>query len=350
MKIIHIVTSLKIGGAERFVIDVAEKQKKMGDNVVIVGFNCIGDPLVSECTQRSIDVESLQGNFIERNKQFYSLVSCVDIIHIHSPHAVKALFPVLWHCKDKRVVYTRHGAKDFSDPVWVFAHAALRRSLDYVTFVSENAFNVFQDRYKWDDVLYHVIENGVNVGGITLNKKPSNKIRIGSVGRMVELKNQISLLRAVKMLPESLQFQLEVNFFGDGPCFKALKSYTEDSLPSGLVKFHGVVTERDVIYSNIDVLAVASETEGLSMVIIEAMSCNIPVIATNVGGNPRPVIHSETGFLFEYDKDEEMSGYLKKYIEKPELIQEHGDKAFKHIKYKFSLDSTVKNYRDIYER
>jgi len=348
MKIIHLVTSLNVGGAERFVIDVVKKQKQLGDDVSIVGFDCMQDVLMIECRKHNINVISLEGNFLERNKKFLSILPDVEVIHIHSPHVVKALFPILWRCKDKRVVYTRHGAKDFSDPVWIFAHAALRRSLDCVTFVSEDAFNVFQERYKWSDVVYHVIENGVDIGGITLNKRPSDKIRIGSVGRMVELKNQISLLRAVRMLPDHIQYGLEINFFGDGPCMDVLKAYVSESLPKGLVKFHGSMTDRSSIYSQIDFLVVASETEGLSMVIIEAMSCNIPVIATNVGGNPKPVIHGETGFLFDYDDDAELVDNLRKYINSPDLIKAHGDNASKHIKKRFSLDSTVKKYSDIY--
>ena len=138
-------------------------------------------------------------------------------------------------------------------------------------------------------------------------------------------------------------------FFGDGECLDELKRFHQENLPDVQVIFHGMVNDRDYIYSSFDLLIVTSETEGLSMVIIEAMANKIPVIASNVGGNPKLVIHDKTGWLFDYDDEQVLSQYILNAINDRKLINKAGESAFVYIKDNFSITSAAKKYAELYE-
>ena len=85
------------------------------------------------------------------------------------------------------------------------------------------------------------------------------------------------------------------------------------------------------------------------MVIIEAMANRIPVIATNVGGNPKLVIDDKTGYLFEYNDEQKLASLLEDFLENSSLINGLGNHAFSYIKENFSLETSAKKYAELYQ-
>lgn len=354
MNIIHVLTSLKIGGAERFVIDLSTLQQKSNNNVKIISFGKEDEPLVEVCNELGLHVDFVQGSMLKRTKTLNSLFSMGDVVHFHSPHALKASLFSSPSLKKKKVIYTRHGAHPFGSSTWRLFHGLFKHIVDEVTFVSEDGHQIFQGVHQWGDVSSHTIENGIIMPDIKLTAHTAKtfdmtkKIKFGSVGRMVQLKNQISLLRAFHLLEDEIKNNIELHFYGNGECMNTLQAYAKEYLSQYNIVFHGIVKDRELIYNNIDVLVMTSETEGLSLAIIEAMSYYKPTLATNVGGNPRLVINDETGQLFEYNDDLSLCNLIKKYTSSSTLISEQGVLARKHVEKTFSLDQTWKKYQEIY--
>jgi glycosyltransferase involved in cell wall biosynthesis len=348
IKVAHVVGSLKIGGAERFVIDLCEVQKSNEKQPIIISLGQPGEALEAECYKLNTPVYSYSHSLIIKLcKVFLQLNKC-NVIHIHTPHALKFLRPILPFLKAK-IIYTRHGAAPLSGPHWITLHKKVRSSIDAITFVSQEGKDNFQQTHQWHNVPSSVIDNGVLIQPIVKDEAAKAGLRVGSVGRMIPLKNQIALLRAAYLLPLSVQENLEIHYFGDGECMAALQAYDKQQNWPVKVFFHGMVNDRNVIYSSFDVLAVTSETEGLSMVIIEAMANKIPVVASNVGGNPKLVIDDKTGYLFDYCDDEKLASLLKRFAENNQLLDELGEYAFSYIKENFSLEATAKKYAELYQ-
>lgn len=350
MNIIHVVSSLNIGGAERFVADLGVQQIAKGEDVSVVSFGEISDSLVGVCNERGISVDFLTGNVFSRNAQFHSLVKKCDVIHIHTPHALKALLPALWMLYDQKVIYTRHGEMAMKSKAWKYCHKVAKHIVHEVTFVSEAACHVFKNVQKWKNTNHHIIENGFDVSSVDLTRVDADKLRIGSVGRMVELKGQKTLLESVSKLSGKDKDRVSLQFFGDGDVRRELELLAAEICSDIEVVFHGVVTDRDKIYNKIDVLAVTSETEGLSLAMIEAMAYEIPVLATSVGGNPRLAINHQTGYLFEYKGVEALTSLISNYINDVPLRKTHGYNASLLVKGSFSLDTTLEKYQAIYAR
>src|SRR5690606_23459137 len=142
--------------------------------------------------------------------------------------------------------------------------------------------DMFLAKHFWNKEKVCVIENGVYIPESS-EIKVREPIRFGSVGRMVQLKGQHFLLRAFKEIDRKLaplNHPYELHFFGSGPEERSLKAAAEASESNSSIYFHGTVIDREKIYSRIDVLIVSSVTEGLSLVIMEAMARGICVIAT----------------------------------------------------------------------
>ena len=348
LNIAHILGSLQVGGAERFVIDLCRTQRKQGNNPMIISLGRPGEQLESECDANQITFFSSNRTSILKLIQVYVRLKQMDIVHIHTPYALKFLQAIVPFLKAK-IIYTRHGAAPLIAKHWKKLHVKIQPFIHAITFVSKEGMENFQKLYHWQQTPSQVIDNGVLINPVNPGSKCSAKVRIGSVGRMIPLKNQLGLLKALSLLTADIQSNIEVHFFGDGECLTHLKDYSALNLPDTKVKFYGMVNDREEIYANIDALVVCSETEGLSMVIIEAMANKIPVIATNVGGNPKLVLDQKTGWLFDYDDNKKLAVILANIVQDKTVLNPIGLAAFNYISANFAIESSAKKYLALYE-
>ena len=168
---------------------------------------------------------------------------------------------------------------------------------------------------------------------------------------MIPLKGQKLLLSAIQLISaeqsESLRRSTVLKFFGDGPLEQELKAES-DRIDDIHIEFCGQQPDLEKLYKEIDVLIVASTSEGLSMVILEAMARGIPVIATNVGGNPTLVRNGETGILLPSRDKYLLRDAIVTLLENPELIERYGQAARSMIEAEFSLQRTHQKYLDCY--
>ena len=131
-----------------------------------------------------------------------------------------------------------------------------------------------------------------------LTKIKDQCLQIVSIGRLVSQKRFDRLLRIASICKEkNLNFLITV--YGDGILKEEiLKNVTNLHLEEN-VNILGSVGDLRKVYQNADLLILTSDYEGTPNVILEAMACGIPVIATNVGGISDLVHHDKTGYLFD---------------------------------------------------
>jgi len=346
ISVLHILPSLLLGGAERVTVELAELQRREGLDAQILSLGTAQDFLVQQVKARRIPLHILSSDLsrLQRYRRTYRLAQQFQSLHIHSPRGLRYLLPVVLFLKHKTLVYTRHGMDPLNSMKWKLIHRIARRSIDYVTFVNHQGLDVFHASHHWQKDGVHIPE--------AADKQNSDFIRFGSIGRMVRLKGQSILLDAVALLHERLDSgkgkAFILNFFGAGPVESGLREKA-GKLSKGLVGFHGEVQNQDSIYSNLDVLVVASESEGLSMVIIEAMARGIPAIATNVGGNPTLVKPDKTGILVEYGDSIVLADAMAAMLNDQALIDRLGIAAKQLISSEFSLLKTHEAYLQCYE-
>ena len=142
----------------------------------------------------------------------------------------------------------------------------------------------------------------------TSNRKKSlkNVIRLGSVSSLIPYKGIEYFLQSSDFLKE-VKFSFEI--YGEGYLYKELESKYK------FANFHGFKDMND-IYRNIDLLIVPSiEPEAFSLVILEAMSHGIPVIATNIGAHIELIENNKTGCLVDIRSPKQIANSVLKITE-----------------------------------
>ncbi|MFK5892816.1 MAG: glycosyltransferase family 4 protein [Pseudomonadota bacterium] len=350
--VIHLVSSLKIGGAERFVIDLSKEQQSEGKTVAILSFSFEDDPLVEIAKKEDITVFFINKKWWNNTLALIKIFGATKVIHCHSLPVMQSICLTLPLLRKKRIIYTRHGERDISTSILKMVHWFAKPFIDVITFVSQGAKDKFISQTQWLNKPAYVVENGVNTA--LFNRKIQNinsgsVVRFGSVGRMIPIKAQHHLLEAVNQLTDKKKSQCELHFIGDGPCKKYIEKSPVRNKSNIKSYFHGMLMGRNNIFDKFDVLVVNSETEGLSIAIIEAMAFGMPVIATKVGGNPRLVLPNKTGWLYEFNDIISLANIIESILKDKGIIAQFGRNAKEHIKTNFSIEKTAKIYNKLYE-
>jgi len=198
-----------------------------------------------------------------------------------------------------------------------------------------------------------VVHNGVNINRIedvlseTPDAQSDETVRICTVGRMVPVKNQKSLIRALRPIVE-LDDDVELVLVGDGPLRGELEALATDLGVFDHVRFTGEISRRRVyeVFRRSDIFAMPSHAEGFCVAAVEAMAAGLPVVASDI-----PVFHEVIGEpgIFASSEDPEMfAEELSNLVVDEEYREEHGSACRTRARGNFDLNETAKEYRDIY--
>ncbi|MBT8444157.1 MAG: glycosyltransferase, partial [Gammaproteobacteria bacterium] len=181
---------------------------------------------------------------------------------------------------------------------------------------------------------------------------PADALIIGTIGRAVRVKDQLTLVdafgRLVAQYPGERE-RLRLVLVGDGPESGALKARVAELGIDDLTWLPGRLDNVERVLRGLDVFALTSLNEGISNTILEAMATGLPVVATNVGGNPELVDDGSTGFLVPVADVECLSETLGRYLSDPSLRRRQGQQARDKAVRRYSLDAMVDGYVTIYD-
>ncbi len=181
---------------------------------------------------------------------------------------------------------------------------------------------------------------------------PHSPFVLGTVGRLAEVKDQAILLQALRKLviqQPVLCDKLRLIIVGDGPLRHALQKMIEDLDLSNLVWMAGDRDEVPELLRMMDLFILPSLAEGISNTILEAMATGLPIIATDVGGNPELVVEGINGTLIPVGNSEALATAIVELIEHPRRLISMGKNSLQKVKAGFSWDRTVDAYLSVYD-
>jgi len=284
----------------------------------------------------------------------------LDIIHVHYaiPHATSAILAKMILNNKIKVITTLHGTditlvglEPSFTPVVRFGIEAS----DGVTAVSKYLRETTISTYNINREI-EVIPNFVDTETFKPGKNPQLRKRIAPKDEKILI--HVSNFRKVKRVQDAVKvFDLvrkkipsKLVFVGDGPersdaenLCRQLKLYDD-------VVFLGKQEALHEILCSADIFLLPSQMESFGLSALEAMSCGIPVIATNVGGIPEVVLHGETGYLTEVGNVERMASYVIELLEDENKYREFSEKARERAEKLFDKNLIIPKYEIFYEK
>jgi glycosyltransferase involved in cell wall biosynthesis len=352
IRVVHLVSTLNIGGLEKVVYDLL----RFGDQDAF-DFQvwCLGEigALADRFAELNIPVVSLgllhRGTLRAMWKLRQKLKGeQVDVLHTHnpSPHIVGAGAAAL--SRNTVLVHTKHGRNYPKDRKKVLWNRVASWFTDTVVAVSNDARDVAIEIERVPAKKVHVIQNGIELPAVwNTNRDDSLMKRAIHVARLSRPKDFRTLLEATKLVVAQVpDFQLDL--VGDGPQRADVETWCDELQLRDSVKFLGFRKDVLNLLEHTGISILSSTAEGLSITILEAMASGLPVVATDVGGNPELVKDGETGLLVPAKSAEAMAEALLKLVRQPSLARELGQAGRRRIENHFDLRVVVAQYQQLY--
>jgi glycosyltransferase involved in cell wall biosynthesis len=206
---------------------------------------------------------------------------------------------------------------------------------------------------------FDVIYNGVDTSRVgaadrgaaraALGAGPA-EIVVGSVGRLVPVKNYELLVRAFGRVAGSRRTPLRLVLVGDGPERAALARAAVAAGVDRTTAFLGHREDVADLLVGFDVFVLPSISEGLSNTLLEAMAARVPVVASDVGGNREIVQEGRSGVLFASRDEAGLAERLAQIVDDPGLRAELGRAGRERVERRFSMGAMIESYEALYER
>lgn len=310
LRILHLVAPGVVGGLERVVSALAVGHQRLGHDVhvaVVLGQGEECHPFVAPLTAAGVEVDRLilPGRAYWRERRLVGHLCRrlrPNVVHSHSVRT-----DVVDAGVARRMGYptvtTIHGASLMGGKARIYEWLQQRsyRQFDGVVAVSRPlADEAIRGGVPPERV--HLVPNAWPGDEVALTRAEARRelgldsgaFVIGWVGRMIRVKGGDIFLRALSHLPAEMEF--DVVLVGDGPEESTLKQEAQRSRIRERIRFVGEREDAGRLFPAFDLFVLSSRSEGVPIVLFEAIAAGVPVIAARVGGVP-DVLTDSAGFL-----------------------------------------------------
>lgn len=358
MRIINLIQKPQFRGAELFACQLSNHLLQLGHEVIVVSifsgqsklpFNGEIIHLERPIEKRFFDLKGWK-MFSQIVKEFKP-----DIIQANAADTLKFLISakLLYGLADSKLVF-RNANKmgDFinSKLKWHLNNFLVGK-LDYVISVSKECEYDFSRTFNFNQHNIETIEIGVEDVSISklpndLEEKFNDSKVITHIGSFVTEKNHVGLVNIVQQLV--IEFpDLIVLLIGKGNKEEEILELIKDKGLASNFHFLGYRTDVLEILKHSDAFVLPSLIEGLPGVILEAMFCETPVVAYNVGGVSE-VVNSNTGFITEKNDESKFLEYTKEALIKDPSVLNKISKAKQMVHEKFLNGIIAKRFLNAY--
>jgi len=324
MKDIAILVSLYppkwIGGTEVATEELVDKLRKKGYEI---------DVITSQREGRFKMLKYVLDGMKQLKQEEYSTIHCQSIFPALIPYLLKKKYFV--YCRGSDVMLTKGWRK------WL--NKKLLMKAEKVIALTRAMQNKLKQDYRVESV---VIPNAIDTFDCNVEKIPGQIIFVGT---LKEVKGINYLLEALKMIEENISLII----VGDGPERNYLERYASELGLTSRVKFVGMKNKLEIqkYICESQILVLPSLSEGFSMTLLEAMVGGIPVIATNVGGNPEIIEDRINGFLVEPRNPRQIANSIQWLLEDKELMRLIGLNNQYNVK-KYSWDNLIYKLKEVW--
>jgi glycosyltransferase involved in cell wall biosynthesis len=362
MRILHIISSINTGGAEKFCIDLSNTQAENSEHEVflVILDKIENQPLLKIISPKVklISLNKKSGYSLSTPFKIYRLFNKIepDIIHFNGRDIIYSSIATI--IKGIPSIYTVHSHVNLLSNKLIKFNSflfnyfpSLFMPISISNYVKESTQNSYGDKFN------RVIYNGSTEESISpkresissfINtiKKDKNSLVFVYVGRIMEIKNTLLLIKAFnKLLDEGENISLCIVGYDVSKSQSYLKKCKKENRHPSYIKFVG--QQRNVVdyFSCADASCITSNQEGLGITVLESLSMGTPVLATPCGG-PEEIIEPKiTGVISEEISVDSYIKILKDFIKNPIINRA---KIIDIYRQNYTMKITSKKYLEIY--
>jgi glycosyltransferase involved in cell wall biosynthesis len=363
MRVLHVTFNMGIGGTEQVIRQLIMGMKPHGIECEIFCIDGNIGPIGQTLHESGIPVHT-----VARKQGFdRSLIGAIrkrlkegqfDVIHCHqyTPwlYGWLAAFGT-----GAKVVFTEHGR--FYPDRYRYKAALINPVMALLTPAIVAISSATRDalaRYEFiPKAKIRVVYNGISPlisderAVLELRNEldiPTDAFVVGTVSRLDPVKNQSMMLRAFKLLLEERP-DCWLLIVGDGPSRKMLESLATNLGIAPRVSFTGFVNAPVQHLAMMNVFLLSSLTEGTSMTLLEALSLGVPIVATDVGGNPEILKDGGCGVLVPSDCEQSFSQAILTLTSDERRHKDISKAAKLVFEERFSNETMAEQYHVIYQ-
>ena len=359
MRILELINTLGIGGAERVAANLALDLQSRGQSVHILALRELReDGMMVFPEDRFVDsgvtlheLEKRDGFSVRALRRLAAYIrrEQIDVVHTHNPlvHHYGVLAARMGGAR--AVVNTVHGTSTLEMQRW--AHLLFQLSCHRTTrvvavcrSVGEACRGILSLPASRSAVIYNGIELEPFLG--PPRRRVDGRFIFGTVGRMVPVKDHGCMFQAFARA-HAHHAECELHLLGDGELEQELRALAAKLEILGAVHFHGFSNEVAPFLGGIDCFLLSSRNEGLPMSILEAMAAGLPVVATSVGGVAELVTDAACGWLSPPREPRALAACMIQSMEAPDL-EERGTRARQAALANYSVSRMGQEYLQLF--
>ena len=287
--------------------------------------------------------------------------SRLDVLHVHYaiPNAVSAVLArQILAPQPLPVVTTLHGTDVTlvgNDPSYLETTRYGVVESDAVTAVSESLRRTTLEQLSIQKTI-EVVPNFIDPARYeAVRGRPGARCRAARDERVLvhisnfrPLKRVLDVVEVFRRVRQRVQSRLLM--VGDGPDRPKVEQYCRQHDMCQWITFVGSVPQVEEVLAGADLFLLPSETESFGLAALEALACEVPVVAARVGGLPEVVVEGENGYLLPVGDVDGMAAAALRLLEDPALRRRFGEAGRRRAVEVFGQDAVVARYRGIYER
>lgn len=349
VRLTYLITGLQYGGANIGMVRLLSGLDHSEFDITIISIvdtsNNIVSLLPDYITVRKLDIASISDTY--RAAKVILPLRRSDVVVCSLFHASILGVPIGRLLNIPQVLIWQHST-GYKSSFRQSIYNLLYRISDHVLADSQSVAQMLSDDFGIENAKISQLPiAGIDTDLFSPHDSPDtnreNVITVGTIARLTEEKGLFDLLKCAETLGPEFQFKV----IGQGE----QRDLLEQRAPNN-VEFIGLVDSKDIPsrLASFDIYFQPSKYEGLCMTVIEAMSCGLPVVASEVGGIPESVVPETTGYLCEPGEIDCFTTSLDKLGADPELRQRMGSAGRERVIDKYSRSVLVEKFEEVVAR
>jgi glycosyltransferase involved in cell wall biosynthesis len=362
MKILHVISSGGMYGAEAVILNLSRTLDKNGHASVLGVFSNTSNPNLQ--LHEAATREGIESHLIPCSGQIDRTVATsirqlvqstgAEIVHAHGYKADVYTYFALRGTKVPFVSTCHNWLKDgpLVSCYGMVDRFVLRNYAAVIAVSDEVKAQLLKAGVRKDKV--HLIRNGIDLRpfgdatpSLRVGSSSAKTLTVGWIGRLSREKGADIFLRAAAIV---LKTRPDARFVivGDGPDLSMLNALMKNLEIEENVSFVGRRGDMPGVYASLDVMVSSSRQEGLPMAILEGMASSLPMVATAVGDVPTLVLDGRTGITVPSEDVELLAAGIVRLLEDSETRGRFGEAGRKLVEEHFSAEQMAADYLRIY--